>query len=67
MLCCPITSHAKGYPFEVTLRGISTDGVVLSDQVKSVDWKARQAEFKEMTSPTLVRDVLAKASTLLTP
>ena len=42
MLCCPITSRVKGYPFEVALgEGEDLAGVVLADQVKSLDWKAR--------------------------
>jgi mRNA interferase MazF len=44
-LCCRITSQVKGYPFEVTIPdGLPVSGVVLSDQVKSLDWKARNAE-----------------------
>lgn len=43
---CPITSQIKGYPFEVAIpQGLTVNGVVLSDQVKSLDWKARNAEF----------------------
>ncbi|MBI5485282.1 MAG: endoribonuclease MazF [Deltaproteobacteria bacterium] len=43
---CPITSQVKGYPFEVAVpQGREISGVVLSDQIKSLDWKARQAEF----------------------
>jgi mRNA interferase MazF len=43
-LMCPITSQVKGYPFEVTLpQGIPVAGVVLADQVKSLDWRARKA------------------------
>jgi mRNA interferase MazF len=43
---CPITSRKKGYPFEVDLpAGLGVVGVVLADQVKSVDWQARQATF----------------------
>jgi hypothetical protein len=39
MLCCPVTSHVKGYPFEVTLIGVKgVAGVVLSDQIRSLDW-----------------------------
>lgn len=47
MLCCPITSREKGYPFEVKLdprAGVS--GVALADQIKSLDWRARQAKRK---------------------
>jgi mRNA interferase MazF len=43
-LCCPVTSKAKGYPFEVELpAGMKVEGVVLCDQLKSLDWKARNA------------------------
>ncbi|HEV2125939.1 MAG TPA: endoribonuclease MazF, partial [Chloroflexota bacterium] len=44
---CPITSQVKGYPFEVPLGGGSIGGVVLADQVKGLDWRARKAEFAE--------------------
>ncbi len=44
-LFCPITSQVKGYPFEVALpEGLSISGVILADQVKSLDWRAREAE-----------------------
>jgi mRNA interferase MazF len=44
-LFCPITSRSKGYPFEVRLpEGLAVSGVILSDQVRSLDWKARRAE-----------------------
>ena len=44
-LLCPITSQVRGYPFEVPLpEGLPVKGVILSDQVKSLDWKARNAE-----------------------
>jgi mRNA interferase MazF len=43
---CPITSKAKGYPFEVKLQdGLEIGGVVLADQVKSLDWRKRNATF----------------------
>src|SRR5438067_4938950 len=43
-LCCPITSQVKGYPFEVAIPpGLSIAGVILADQVKSLDWRARRA------------------------
>ena len=45
-LFCPITSRAKGYPFEVQLPSdLPVKGVVLADQVKSLDWRARRAEL----------------------
>lgn len=42
MLCCPLTTRVKGYPFEVPVAG-SRAGVVLADQVKNLDWRARRA------------------------
>jgi mRNA interferase MazF len=43
-LFCPITSRVKGYPFEVLLpQGLAVEGAVLSDQLRSLDWRARQA------------------------
>lgn len=59
-LACPITSRVKGYPFEVLLptsSGIS--GVVLADQVKSLDWKVRRAEFAEAVDDSVVEEVVA--------
>ena len=45
-LFCPITTKAKGYPFEVTLPdNIKVSGVILSDQLRNLDWKARKASF----------------------
>lgn len=45
-LFCPITSKSKGYPFEVRLpEDLTVSGVILSDQVRSLDWKARRAEL----------------------
>ncbi len=45
-LVCPITNQSKGYPFEVALpTGLKASGVILADQVKSLDWKARKAKL----------------------
>ena len=44
-LCVPITSQVKGYPFEVPIKANAVSGVILCDQIKSVDWKARNARF----------------------
>lgn len=66
-LMCPITKEVKGFRFEVSLYdGMQTKGVVLSDQLKSFDWKARKLEFVEKAPIDLVEDVLAIAETLLT-
>ena len=65
-LVCPITSRVKGYPFEVALPSASTvTGVILADQPKSFDWKARNARFEGRASPRAVSEVLEKLQTLL--
>ncbi len=65
-LLCPITSRAKGYPFEVPLpdEGEVT-GVVLADQVKSLDWRVREASRIEAAAVSVMAEVLAKIRTLL--
>ena len=68
MLCCPVTSQVKGYPFEVGLVGVKgLKGVVLSDQLRSLDWEARGAEKAGRAADDVVVDVLAKLRVLLTP
>lgn len=63
---CPVTNQVKGYPFEVTIpAGMAVTGVILSDQVKSLDWRSRQAErIGKLPTPTL-KEVLQKVSVLL--
>lgn len=65
MLCCPITSQVKGYPFEVGIAGLNAQGVVLADQIKCLDWRVRRAKKKGKASPQVVRETLNKLSTLL--
>ena len=65
-ILCPITSQVKGYPFEVKIpEGLEVDGAVLSDQVKSLDWKARQAKFSCKLPPSAYNEVVQKLSTLI--
>ena len=65
-LLCPITSHVKGYPFEVVLpEGLPVSGAVLSDQAKSLDWRARQAERACVLPKGKVNEALLKLATLL--
>ncbi len=67
-ILCPITSQVKGYPFEVLVpAGYKVSGAILADQVKSLDWKARQAEWICTLPTTVVAEVLEKLSVLLTP
>jgi mRNA interferase MazF len=52
----PITNQVKGYPFEVPMpSGIATTGVILSDAIKSVDWRARKARFIEILPPASLK------------
>lgn len=64
MLCCPMTTKIKGYPFEVGLSG-DTPSAVLADQVKSLDWRALKAKKKGAATKSEVTLALAKAITLL--
>ena len=65
-IACPITSHAKGYPFEVALPDDGkVTGVVLSDHIKSLDWNARRLEFAETAPVDVVTDVREKLRVLL--
>ena len=65
-ILCPITSQIKGYPFEVIIpAGLKIGGAILSDQVKSLDWKARQAEFVCKLPAATMAEVLDKLNTLL--
>lgn len=66
MLCCPMTSHKKGYPFEVVINDEPHRiSVVLADQVKSLDWKTRRAVKKGTASSDVVMEALSKLQTLL--
>jgi mRNA interferase MazF len=64
---CPITSHVKGYPFEVPLNGKKVSGCVLADHVKNVDWRERKASFAETASDEVVTEALARLAALLFP
>lgn len=66
-LCCPITSRIKGYPFEVALAEESeVSGVILADQVKSLDWRARQARRLWTLPAAVLQELLAKIRVLVT-
>jgi len=65
-ILCPITSQVKGYPFEVLLpAGLAVAGAILSDQVKSLDWRARKAELICPLPDEIISEVLQKLKTLL--
>ncbi len=63
---CPITNEAKGYPFEVPVGpNAELTGVVLSDHVKSLDWRARKAEHKGMLDASVVEEVRQNIAALI--
>ncbi len=65
-LVCPITSHIKGYPFEVGLpEGLPVAGVVLADHVKSADWQVRRARLAGKATDSVLLEVTAKLRPLL--
>ena len=65
-ILCPITSQPKGYPFEVLLpAGLLVAGAILSDQVKSLDWRARHAELICTLPAEIISEALQKLATLL--
>jgi mRNA interferase MazF len=65
-ILCPITSQIKGYPFEVIIpNGLPVNGAILADQVKSLDWQAREAEFICALPSAMVSDILQRVGVLL--
>jgi mRNA interferase MazF len=66
MLCCPVTTRVKGYPFEVAIEGTAkVQGVILADQVKSLDWRVRKAEKKGTVSPAVLEEVVDRIKAIL--
>lgn len=66
MICAPVTSKMKDYPFEVKLPNtLKIKGVVLADHIRNVDWKIRKARFVEKAPSELLRDVIQKINTLI--
>ena len=65
-LVAPVTSRVKGYPFETLVpSGLPVSGTILSDQVRSLDWRARGAELFYELPTSVVNEVLQKLKTLL--
>lgn len=62
---CPITSKVKGYPFEVLLKGKKISGAILSDQVKSLDWGARNVKFVEKSGEAILKKVISKVLVII--
>lgn len=65
-VCCPVTNRSKGYPFEVALpESCGATGVVLADQLKSLDWRVRRAERMGALPAEALAEVLAKIRVLV--
>lgn len=64
MICCPMTTQIKGYPFEVRVDQ-GTVSVILADQVKNLDWRARKAVRKDVVSSDVLAEVRAKIAALI--
>ncbi len=65
-LCCPITSKVKDYPFEVRIIiKNKIDGVILSDQIKSLDWKERQAKYIAAAPKLVLNEAIEKLNLLI--
>ena len=64
MICCPLTTQIKNYPFEVFIGG-TPPNAVLADQVKSLDWRSRDAKSKGSVSPEQLAEVRAKIHALI--
>ena len=61
----PITSHVKGYPFEVAIRIKTVKGVALADHLKNLDWQVRGVKFVGSVAPAALAEVTTKVSLLL--
>ncbi len=67
-LCCPITSQVKGYPFEVLLpKGLGVEGAILSDQMKSLDWRVRKAKRISRIPSEVLLETVGKILALVDP
>ncbi len=67
-LLCPVTTHIKGYPFEVVLpRGLKATGAILADQIKSLDWRARKAKLLCRVPPGVMEETLGRILALVEP
>ncbi len=68
VLCCPVTSQVKGYPFEVVLpQGLGVEGAILSDQIKSLDWRVRKATRIGNLPADVLEETVGKILALVDP
>ena len=67
-ICCPITSQVKGYPFEVLLpEGLGVEGAILSDQIRSLDWRVRKAKRIGRVPAEVLEEAVGKILALVAP
>jgi len=59
-LVCPITKQIKGYPFEVGVNVRNEKSVVLADQVRCIDWRARAVQYEKKMPPKSFAGVIQK-------
>ena len=64
-LFCPMTSKIKNYPFEVKIESEKISGVILSDQIKSLDWKTREIEFIFKETSEKIEEIVNKINVLI--
>lgn len=65
-VCCPVTSQVKGYPFEVLLpEGLGVEGAILSDQIKSLDWRVRKASRIGRAPADVLQETVGKILALV--
>jgi mRNA interferase MazF len=64
-LFCPITSKIKNYPFEAKISSKKINGVVLSDQIKSFDWRTREIEFISKETTKNIEEIISKINVLI--
>ena len=63
---CPITSRARGYPFETALPdGAGFRGVVLADQPRSISWEKRPIKLAGRATDTVLAEVRERLAALL--
>ena len=65
-LMCPVTTRVKGYPFEIPLNAGKIAGVILSDQVRSLDWRVRRAAFIQRLNPEILTEAQERILQLVT-
>lgn len=66
LIACPVTSRVKNYPFEVTIPdGLAIQGVILADQIKSLDWRTRDAQFIDRLPESVTNQILRRIEALV--